>query len=331
MEKLKELSKIELHCHLDGSVRLESLYELLLAGGHIEEQPMDEFEKLVSVGESCDSLKEYLEKFDWPLKVMQTEENLERITYEILEDFSRQNIIYAEIRFAPYLHMARGLDFDQVLRSVLAGKTRAEKDFDIKSNFILIAMRHEDPARSLELVEKGGRYLNKGIVAVDLAGNEHDFPAEIHEEAIELAHKLGYKLTIHAGETGIERNIDIAVNRLGAQRIGHGIAAIKDDSIMEMLAEKNIYLEMCPISNIDTKAVETIEDYPIRDFIKRGIGVTINTDNTRVSDTCLEKEYRFLMDNLDFTIEEIKLLINNSLEAAFIGESEREELRKKLM
>lgn len=330
MEKLKKLSKIELHCHLDGSVRLGSLYELLLEENYIEEQKIKEFKKLVSVEESCDSLKEYLDKFDWPLKVMQTEKNLERITYEILEDFSKQNIVYAEIRFAPYLHMDKGLNFDQVVKSVLAGKKKAEKEFDIRSNFILIAMRHEDPARSVELVKRGEKYLNKGVVAIDLAGNEQDFPAEIHKEAIDLAQELGYNISIHAGETGIEENIEIAVKKLGANRIGHGIAAIKDNALMELLAEKNIYLEMCPISNLDTRAVKTIEDYPIRDFIEMGIRVTINTDNTTVSNTCLDKEYRLLMESLDFTIEEIQDLINNSLEAAFIDESERKELRKKI-
>lgn len=330
MERLSELKKIDLHCHLDGSVRLSSLYELLLEAGEIDEQEEEEFKSLVSVGENCDSLKSYLEKFDWPLKVMQSQENLERITYEILEDFSKQNIIYAEIRFAPFLHMEEGLSFDEVLEAVLAGKDRAEEDFDISSNLILIAMRHEEASKSLDLVKSGEKYLDKGVVAVDLAGNEHDFPGEIHQEAIDLAQKLGYKITIHAGETGISENIAIAVNQLHASRIGHGIAAIKDESIMDLLLEKNIYLEMCPISNIDTGAVDKIADYPIRDFIHRGIGVTINTDNTTVSDTSLEDEYRFLMENLDFTLEEIKELIKNSIEAAFISEEEKRLLREKL-
>ncbi len=325
---LKELPKIELHCHLDGSVRPETMFELLSEKEELSYKGFKEFEALVKVKDECNSLVEYLKKFKYPLKIMQSQENIERITYELLEDLNMQNVKYVEIRFAPFLHTREGLTFDEVVKSVLRGMEGAKKDFGIISNAILICMRDESVDESIKVVEYGAKYIGKGVVAVDLAGNEKDFPPELHEEAFKLAFQKGYNITIHAGETGIEENIPKSIELLHAQRIGHGIAAAKDPKIMELLKEKNIFLEMCPISNLQTKAVESIEDYPIRNFMEKGLKITVNTDNTTVSNTSLEKEYNFLIKKFNFNIEDILKLIDNSIEAAFLQESERIYLRK---
>lgn len=324
---LKKLPKVELHCHLDGSVRPETMYELLQREyREIENINFNRFKKLIRVEKDCSSLNEYLKKFNYPLKVMQNKENIERITYELLEDLSKQNVKYVEIRFAPFLSMEKGLSFDEVVESVLKGMDKGNKDFGIKSRGILICMRHDDKEKSLEVVKQGEKYLGKGIVAVDLAGSE-DFPPEIHKEAFQLAYKLGYHITVHAGETGICENIVKSIELLKAERIGHGIAAIKSPKAMEIIKEKDIFLEMCPISNFQTKAVNNIEEYPIKDFINKGLKVTINTDNITVSNTTLEKEYRLLMDKFNLSIKDIIVLINNSVEAAFINKKEKEILR----
>lgn len=326
---LDKIPKIELHCHLDGSVRPKTMYELLLEQGEcLEVKDLEEFEELVMVKGECDSLKEYLEKFGYPLRVMQKKENIERVSYELLEDLSKQNIKYVEIRFAPFLHMEDKLSFNEVVDSVLRAMDRAKDDFNIFSNGILICMRHEAVEQSMKVIEYGEKYLHKGIVAVDLAGNEHDFPPEIHKKAFKMAYEKGYNITIHGGETGIVENIPKSIELLHARRIGHGTAAIKDIKVMELLKEKDISLEMCPISNLQTKAIGFIKDYPIREYIEKGIRVTINTDNTTVSNTSLAKEYKLLMDELDFTIEEIIELIYNSVEAAFISQEEKQVLRK---
>lgn len=329
IEILNKIPKIELHCHLDGSVRPETMYELLLDKGEVlEVKNLEELKELVMVKGESNSLKEYLEKFRYPLKIMQKKESIERISYELLEDLSKENIKYVEVRFAPYLHMEEGLSFDEVIDSVLRGMRRAKKDFNILSNGILICMRHEFVEQSIKVIEFGEKYLNKGIVGVDLAGNEHDFPPEIHERAFKMAHEMGYNITIHGGETGIVENIAKSIELLHARRIGHGTAAIKDNKVMELLKEKGIFLEMCPMSNLQTKAVNSIKNYPIREYLDRGIKVTINTDNTTVSNTSLAKEYKLLMYELDFTIEEIRKLIDNSVDASFISEEEKEELRR---
>ena len=325
---LNKIPKIELHCHLDGSVRPETMYEFMSDKNKELGIDLEEFEELVMVKGECNSLKEYLEKFSYPLGVMQDEKNIERIAYELLEDLSKQNVKYVEIRFAPFLHMEKGLLFDEVVQGVLRGMDKAKRDFNILSNAILICMRHQPVEESIKVVEYGEKYLNKGVVAIDLAGNEHDFPPEIHEKAFKLAYEKGYNITIHGGETGIVENIPKSVEILHACRIGHGTAAIKDNCVMEMLKDKNITLEMCPISNIQTKAVNSIKEYPIREYLDMGISVTINTDNTTVSNTSLAKEYKLLMDELDFTIEEIIMLIDNSVEGSFISGEEKENLRK---
>lgn len=327
-EILKRLPKVELHCHLDGSVRPETMYELLLEEGEIEEMSPEEFRKLVMVEDECSSLVEYLEKFSYPLKVMQSKENIERITYELLEDLSKQNVKYVEIRFAPFLFMKKGLSFDESIENVLKGMKRAKKDFGILSNAILACMRYEDVEKSIEIVEYGEKYLGKGVVAVDLAGGEEGFPPETHRKAFDLANEKGYNITVHAGETGIYENITKSIELLHAERIGHGIAAIRSSKVMELLKEKNIFLENCPISNLQTKAVDSLEKYPIKDFLNKGLLATVNTDNTTVSNTSLDKEYKILMDELDFSLEEIIKLINNSVEATFLPEEEKNDLRR---
>lgn len=326
-KKLRELPKIELHCHLDGSVRPETMKELYRAKGKYEDIRDEEFKSMVSIEGQCDSLKEYLERFSYPLEIMQDEASIYRVTYELLEDLSKQNVKYVEIRFAPYLHMANGLSFDQVVDGVVRAMDKGQEDFGIMARGILIAMRHEPSENSIALVKNGEKFLNKGIVGVDLAGNEHDFPPEIHEEAFKLARKMGYHITIHGGETGIVENIEKSIKLLNAERIGHGIAARKDKSTRDLIKENNIYLEMCPISNIQTNAVANISEYPIGDFLKEDILVTVNTDNITVSNTSLEDEYRFLVEKVGLSLEDIKKTIRNAVEASFLDEEDKAKLR----
>lgn len=327
---LKKLAKVELHCHLDGSVRPETMFKLLKEEEAIKNLSLEEFKELVMVDEKNDSLIEYLEKFKYPGKVMQEKENLERITYELLEDLDKQNVMYVEIRFAPYLHMEKGLTFDEVINSVIKGLNKGIEEFEIDGNLILIGMRNEKLEKIIELVKEGQKYLNKGVVGIDIAGDEENYPPEIHKEAFLLAEELGYNITVHAGETGNEKNIWTAIEELKAKRIGHGIAAIKDVKLMEELRNKEIFLELCPTSNMQTKAVKNKEDYPIKDFMNRGIKITINTDNTTVSRTSLEKEYQFIMDNYNISYTEIVQLIKNSIDASWVSYEKKDVMKERL-
>ena len=328
---LKKLPKVELHCHLDGSIRPETILDIAIKENiSIPTTDLNEFKKLVQVSDECQSLKDYISKFDLPLKVMLKKEHIYRITKELLEDLSKDNVKYAELRFSPFFHMRGGLSFDEVLHTIIEAMESSKNDFGIKSNIILICMRHHTVEESIQVVKMGSKFLGKGVVAVDLAGNEHDFPPEIHEPAFKLAKKYGYKITIHAGETGICKNISTSIKNLFADRIGHGVYAYNDPEILDYIIQNKIPLEMCPTSNVQTKAVTSIKTHPIKEYLNKGVIVTVNTDNLTVSNTTLLKEYELLINELDFTYEDIKKVIENGINSSFQSEEEKSALIKQL-
>lgn len=330
-EILKIIPKIDLHCHLSGSVRPETILEIALEEGiSVPTNEINNFKSFVQVNDDCKSLKEYLTKFDFNLMVMQKAKHIERITYELLQDTAKENVKYIEIRFAPMLHMNQGLSFEEVVEAVIKGKEKGEKEFDIKSNLLLICMRHQSPEKSIEVVEKGAEYIDRGVVGVDLAGNEHDFKPTIHEEAFKLAKEKGLHRTVHAGETGIPENIIISVEKLFAERIGHGVYAYQNEKVLEYVKKNKIPLEQCLTSNVQTKAVSNFVSHPIKTYLDQNIVVTVNTDNMTVSNTNLHKEYERLIEYQNFNFDDIKKVLLNSVEVAFIEKSEKEKLKLKI-
>lgn len=329
--KIKHAPKTELHCHLDGSVRVETLFELVLKEGlDIEEKDLDSFQERVKIKGDCDSLKEYLNKFVIPSMVMQTRENIKRITKELLEDASKDGIRYIEIRFAPLLHVNKGLSLEEVVEAVLDGVKEGEKEFNIIGRVILCCMRHMEPNDSKTIVELTNKYKDKGVVAVDLAGNEEDFPPELHKEAFHMAKEYGLNITIHAGETGIENNIVKSIDILGASRIGHGVYAYKNENIVNLLRERQIPLEICIKSNIDTKATESYKTHPIKEYLDKGLKVTLNTDNRTVSDISLTEEYYNLIENQHLSEEDAYSIIKNGINSIFESDSIKHKLSTEL-
>lgn len=326
---IEKLPKIELHCHLDGSIRPETVQQIAKEENiPLPTEDIVELSKLLKVEHTCSSLKEYLTKFDLTLKVMQKPQQLYRITLELLEDSARVNIKYIEIRFSPVLLMEGGMKFEEIVDSILAAMKEGRKKYGILSNLILICMRHHPLETSIEIVKKGRAYLNNSVVGIDLAGNEHDFPPELHKEAFDIAKNYGYHITVHAGETGIEKNIVTSIKELHAERIGHGVYAFKDENIIRLLKDRNVALEMCISSNVHTMAVESFENHPIKKYLDQGIKVTVNTDNNTVSNTNLNKEYKILIKKQNFSIEDLKKTIFNGIEASFAKNEEKEYLRE---
>ncbi|MEQ8198849.1 MAG: adenosine deaminase [Clostridiaceae bacterium] len=322
--KLHRLPKVELHLHLDGSVRGETMWELLKASG--EEVPFDnyeDFEKIIGIKGKCSSLKEYLESFQYPIKIMQTKDNLTRISRELMEDLAKDGVIYAEVRFAPYFHQEKGLTIEEVIEAVLEGLSQGEKMYGVRSRLILCAMRGFPEDKNMELIKRCTKFLNSGVAAADLAGNEHDFPPEESREVFEVAKKSGYHVTIHAGETGKEENIEKSINITGAERIGHGVFAYKNPDVISLIKDKNIFLEMCPTSNVNTNAVNSIGEHPIRQYFLQGIKVTVSTDNRTVSRISLTEEMNKLIKEAGFTLEDVVILTKYAAEGAFCDESTR--------
>lgn len=325
----KYLPKIELHCHLDGSVRPSTVIELAKKK-NIELPSLNEIEiqKLMVAPKNCSSLDEYLKRFDLPGLVMQDEEGLERIAFELMEDAFSENIVYIEIRFAPLLHVSKGLTVKQVISSVLKGIKRAENQFDIKGNLILSCMRTMSVESSYEVIESGKEFLGNGVVAVDLCSSEYDDFCFKFEKPIALARSYGYRITIHAGETGIGKNVLDAINILKAERIGHGIFIKDHEEAYNLVKEKNITLEMCPTSNLQTKAIDNLFNYPLEKFYKDGIKVTLNTDNRTVSNVDLTNEYSVIINEFNMDEEDYKNIYLNSVKACFANDEIKNKLKR---
>ena len=327
--KYEKLPKIDLHCHLDGSLRPGTIIDIAKKENIIIPfYDICNIIKEITAPEECKSLDEYLKRFEIPNLVMQSKESLRRITYELLEDSAKENVKYIEVRFAPLLHITKGLNVCEVIESVISGIRDAEEKYDIRGNVILCCMRFMSEKKAFDVVEAGKKYLSKGVVAVDLCGAEGEGFCSKFIEPIRLAREYGYRVTIHAGETGIGKNVLEAVKLLGAERIGHGVFIKDCIEAYNIVKDKNITLEMCLTSNIQTKAIDTFENHPFYKFYNDGIRVSVNTDNRTVSDTNMTKECEILFKYFNITFDEYKQIYYNSVDAAFVDLATKEKLRK---
>ena len=327
----KDLPKVELHCHLDGSLREKTVLDFMKEDGiSLDDKSYDKIRDVLVVPYNCPSLKEYLKRFDLPLKLMQSRKNLKRIAYELIEDVSKENVKYIEIRFAPLLHKENGLSVIEIIESVLEGLKEGENDFGVKSNLILSILRNMSIDSAYEVIENGRKFIGKGVVALDLAGNEAQGFAKDFKEVIRCGRGYGYRITIHAGETGFSSNVVDAINLLKAERIGHGVA-IEDDKISYKLVKDNdIVLEMCPKSNVQTKAVTSYDKHPLKKFLDDGLLVSVNTDNRTVSDINLTDELEKLDEVFGLTKEDYKKIYLSSIKGAFCDKDTKEWLIKQL-
>lgn len=325
------LPKIELHCHLDGSLRAETIIDIAKKDGiSLPTMDREEIQQELIAPLDCESLDEYLKRFALPNLVMQSQENLKRITFELFEDAAKENVKYMEVRFAPLLHTVKGLTVEEIIQSVIDGMREAEEQFDIHGNIILSCMRTMSAESAFEVVEKGKQFLGKGVVAIDLCASEEEGFCGDFVEPIALAREYGYRVTIHAGETGVGKNVLEAVEMLGAERIGHGVFIKDCAEAYDVVKEKQVVLEMCPTSNVQTKAVDQYSEHPIYNFHKDGIKVTVNTDNRTVSDTTMAKECTIVFDEFNMSEEDYKKIYLDSVEACFADEETKVKLKKYL-
>lgn len=319
-KEILEMPKIDLHCHLDGSLTQACLCEL--SGREVAVSELQ-------VSEDCRNLAEYLEKFDLPLQYLQTAEGLRKASKAFLMDLKKDNIAYVEVRFAPLLSVNEHLNCKQVMEAVLTGLEDAKKECQIPYNVIACAMRHHAIEDSLQMMKDCREFLGQGLCALDLAGNEAAFPMENFRELFAEAKKMGYPFTLHAGECGRVENVIESV-KAGAKRIGHGIALTGNPEAIQFCKERKIAIEMCPISNMQTKAVSCKEDYPIREFLDAGLRVTLNTDNRMVSNSTIAKEMEFVQINYGITDQELCRMTENAIEASFAKDEVKQILWKQM-
>ena len=309
---LKNLPKVELHLHLDGSVRESTASEIL---------GMDVSNKMQV--NNCKSLSDYLSKFEIPLIVMQSKENLERISYELAVDLKKDNVIYAEIRFCPLLHTKNGLSLEEVVDSVLKGL----KKVGIKTNLILCMMRNFEEDENKKIIYLAKKYLNKGVVGIDLAGDESKYKTQNYEHLFDLAKQNNIPFTIHAGEAD-DYNSVLSAIKFGAKRIGHGVKSVDSIETIQKIISENVTLEVCPTSNVDTCIVNVYKNHPIKKLYDLGVKITVNTDNNTVSNIDLTGEYEKLLLTFNFTEKDFLNFNMNAIDSAFLTNEEKEELKK---
>src|SRR6201995_4222185 len=286
----KSLPKIELHCHLDASVRVKTVAELGRKIGLDLPMPL---EPALIAPEICIDLADYLVRIDLALEVMQHREHLVRISREIVEDLAADGTIYGEIRFAPQLHLRNGLTMQQVLNAVDEGLKQGERQTGMKTGLIVCCLRHESGERSLEIAKLAVNNRDK-VCALDLAGDEARYIGAPHAEAFALAKREGLRRTVHAGEAAGAESIREALDLLGAERIGHGVRITESDELQKRAKASRLPLEMCPLSNVQTRAANSLSEHPIDRLFRKGLHVTVNTDCRTVSYTTLTKEFERL-------------------------------------
>lgn len=328
-ERVKKLPKIELHCHLDGSIRPDTLRKIAAAQGIATPENDEQFHKLLIAPEQTKDLAEYLERFSFVLTCLQTEDALKTAALDVVSQAAEEAVSYIEIRFAPSLHTEQGLSLPQVVTAVLEGLQQGQELYGVQSNALLCGMRHEETVAIEKIVHLADHFKTAGVVGFDLAGNEADFPPYAFADVLALVSKLTIPLTLHAGECGCGRNVADAV-QLGATRIGHGIALKDTPEFINQIKESNILLELCPTSNFQTKTVTSLNDYPFRLFQKAGIPLCINTDNRTVSNTTLTDEFMKLHEWYDLTYAEMEQLTHQAINGAFLSDEQKEDLHQQV-
>ena len=319
---------IDLHLHLDGSLSIDD-FKFLAKKQGFDLGPS--FPQNIYVNEDCRSLEEYLERFDLPLCLLQDSFSISYVTRSLINRLSDKGFIYAEIRFAPQLHTRKGLSQEDAVIAAIKGLEEGLKDKPyFKANLILCCMRQSDYETNLPAILLADKYRNNHIVTVDLAGPEAFHTGDYYIPLFNEAKKRNVNVIIHAGEACGSSEVMIAINDLHAKRIGHGVHLDLTKENVKTVLEKNIAFEFCPTSNLQTTSLPNYESVPLKAFMEHGIRVTINSDNMTVSNTDVFNEYKHLYQTFGLSKEDIRKLLDNSIEASFTSNEEKRALKQEL-
>lgn len=324
---------IDLHLHLDGSLPYATVKKLMDSHNFPSLTDSQLKEKL-SVSEKCANLQEYLTKFDFPLLFLQTKKDLDLATFDLLKELRSQGLVYSEIRFAPQLHTQKNLTQEDAVKACILGLRKfykwqdEQKDnfYHLHANLILCLMRLPNREQENNLTVKlAAKYANEHVAGIDLAGPEGPIPNRKFKPFFDDAKEMHIPFTIHAGEAAGPESMQEALD-LDTKRIGHGVRCLESEQLVHELVDRNITLECCATSNLNTKVFKNIDSYPIRKLLSRKIKATLNCDNMTVSNTNLPKEFELLEAKTKLTnIDEHQLLLN-SINAAFATDQEKSRL-----
>ncbi len=333
IEQIRAMPKVLLHDHLDGGPRAGTVIDLADDIGYADLPTRDpaELTEVLTAGAHRGHLNLYLDAFRHTVGVMQTRAALYRVALEAAEDLAADGIVYAEVRFAPELHTALGLTLDEVVEAVLEGFRDGSQDGRVTVRALLTAMR--TAARSQEIAELAVRHRDEGVVGFDIAGAEAGWPPSRHLDAFQYVHRENFHVTIHAGEGYGLPSIWEAVQYCGAERLGHGVRLAEDIQVKDgtvtlgrlasYIRDRRIPLEMCPTSNVQTGAAESIEAHPLRLLRDLQFRVTVNTDNRLMSQVTLTDEFALLVREFGYDWPDLHWLTVNAMKSAFAPFDER--------
>ncbi|HEV2116684.1 MAG TPA: adenosine deaminase [Terriglobales bacterium] len=316
------LPKLELHCHLDGCLRLETAREIALATG--VSLPTSLRQALVAP-DVCFDLADYIRRIDFSLELMQRPEDLFRVAEELLESWAAENVIYGEARFAPQFHTRRGLTMQQALDHVHAGLTSGRKKFGVRFGLIVCCLRHQPVEQSLQVARLAANNMDK-VCALDLSGDELRFGGAAHRGAFVLAEQAGLHRTVHAGEAAGAASVREALDVLHAERLGHGVRVEEPPQLLQELRQRGTPLDMCPKSNVQTRAITSLANHPAPRLLRQGLRVTISTDARTTSDSSVTQEFETMQRLHSWGLAEFWACQQNAAQAAFASESVRAEL-----
>jgi adenosine deaminase len=332
--QIRAMPKVLLHDHLDGGLRPATVIDLADDAGYtgLPTRDAGELGAALAAGANRGHLNLYLDAFRHTVGVMQTRDGLYRVAREAAEDLAGDGIVYAEVRFAPELHTERGLTLDEVVHAVLHGFRDGSAGGRILVRALLTAMR--TAARSLEIAELAVRHRDNGVVGFDIAGAEAGWPPSRHLDAFQYVHRENFHTTIHAGEGFGLPSIWEAVQYCGAERLGHGVRLAEDITVAPdgsatlgrlaaYIRDRRIPLEMCPTSNVQTGAAESIEAHPLRLLRRLSFRVTVNTDNRLMSQVTLTHEFAELVREFGYGWPDLRWLTVNAMKSAFAPFDER--------
>lgn len=323
----KNLPLVDLHRHLDGNILPETIWKIAEKNSiELPAASLEELIPLTQIQDQTSDLLAFLQKLDYGVSVLATLDDCYTVAYENMLDAKRQGLDYVELRFSPYyMSMNHNLNMADLVAAVVDGVRAGEKDTGVKTNLIGILSRTFGAETCMAELQSLLTHKEK-IVALDLAGDEINYPAEMYKEHFNKGRDAGWQITVHAGEADGPQSIWNAIEMLGATRIGHGVAATKDPALMEYMAKHNIAVESCPTSNYQTATISDVKDSPMPVFLENDIIVSLNTDDPAVSNIDLPHEYKVATDVIGMSDEQLAKVQENGVKSAFLSDGDKKAL-----
>ncbi|KRM72022.1 adenosine deaminase [Lacticaseibacillus brantae] len=328
--QLHALGKVELHCHLDGSLSLPAIRQLATMADIAIPAADADLISLVRAPDTVTTLEEYLKTFDFIAPLLQTKAALTLAAHDVLAQAAAENVRYIEVRFAPELSTFGELSYAETIDAVLLGLRQGMDEFDIQAQALICGMRQSSDAINAAVFAATAPFLSRGVAGGDFAGNEADFPTHVVTQAIASAQALHIPLTFHAGEDHCPQNIAEAIG-LGIRRIGHGTACYDQPDLIQQIVQTDTTVELCLTSNLQTKAAANLAAFPYWALREAGAKITINTDNRTVSNTSLTREYGLFQEVFGVTKSDFLEFNLNAVNAAFIDKPTQQQLTTRLM